>query len=119
VNADRRIACMALIELSGAIVEAESVSNETHEKIGEALKALKQQEYWALRNIKPDRNDSSARQHAIATIALTSLEEAATAHADMDYVALIERLEIAMTTNGTATLPVKEESKKGLRKLRK
>ncbi|QDP44112.1 hypothetical protein SEA_JENOS_62 [Microbacterium phage Jenos] len=116
MNADRRMTLMLMIEVCRDADASGQVSNEVHLSMGEAIKSLKQAEYWSVRNIKPERNDSSAKQHAIATIALGALEEAYVAWEAMEYDTMLERLEIACSTNGTAVLPVQETSKKGLRK---
>ncbi|AVR56083.1 hypothetical protein PBI_BANDIK_61 [Microbacterium phage Bandik] len=116
MNADRRIAIDMIIEIAHVVVAEGSVPPERHSAIGVALKALQQAEYWALRGLKPERNDSSAKQHAIATVALSELESALADHEEMAYEDLIEHLEAARSTDGTAARAQKEKSKQGLRK---
>ncbi|WIC89619.1 hypothetical protein SEA_GARDENB_61 [Microbacterium phage GardenB] len=116
MNADRRIALDMIIEVARVAIDLERVDPERHSAIGVALKQLQQAEYWALRNLKPDRNDSSAKQHAIATVALTALEQAVAAHDEMYYEEIIKHLEIARSTDGKPARAAKKKSNTGLRK---
>lgn len=94
MNTERRVTitlCVALIDECRA---NEEISETSYTALGESIKLMQKAEYWSLRNMSKhvDKNDSTARQVAIAEVSLPLIEKAAEAWAEEDLDAVAKLL---------------------------
>lgn len=117
MNAGRRATIQVCVHLIDSCLESEEISEEAHADLGNVAKLMQKEEYWSLRNMSKhvDKNDTTARQVAIAELALPLLEAAVESWAAMDLHTMRENLLSA----AAAEPPVKRKSKPGLRKSKK
>jgi hypothetical protein len=83
--------------------DAGEVSDETHEVLGETLGHMQRQEYHQLRAQEKfeGKNASTDKQISICRVALPALEEAMAAYNNDDYAEVIEKVRLAVDTDGT------------------
>lgn len=104
MNKDRRSTAQVCIELIKECSEIGEMTEQSHDAILEAVKLMKQAEYWSLRKQEPHegKNPSTDEGIAISRVALPALEAALTALGDEDYNTVVDQLTIVVTTDGTA-----------------
>jgi hypothetical protein len=103
LNADRRSTGQVCIELLKECSYHGEMSEASHAALVEAVKLMKQAEFWSLRRQEPHegKNASTDAGIAISRVALPALENAARALADEEYDTVVEALTLAITTDGT------------------
>lgn len=113
MNVDRRITARLCMELIKECSDLGEMSDSAFAALDEALKIMKQNEFWQLRNQSrhEGKNDPTDKQIAISRVALPALEEAAKALAADDWEGVLAHLTVAVETDGTVV-------KKRLRKSR-
>jgi len=104
--------CIQLVAEGAARGE---LSDDAHEVLEKAVKAMRQAESWSLRNQErhAGKNQTTDTSIAISRVALPALERADAALAVGDYGQVIRQLNIAATTDGQkpARTPVKRRRK--------
>lgn len=93
--------CAELLKMA---IEVGEISDEAHRKLAQAVEHCKTAEEWQLKSqLKhAGKNTSTDTQIAIAKVALPALEEAVLALSSDDYQAVLDGLELAVTTDGKA-----------------
>lgn len=117
MNAGRRATIRVCVALIDECLSTGEISEEAYSALGDVAKHMQQEEYWSLRNMSKhaDRNDSTARQVAIAELALPRLEAAVDAWKGMD----LELMKECVIAAAQAIAPPKKKSKSGLRSSKK
>lgn len=102
MNKDRRATAQVCIELIKECAEIGEISEASHVALHGALKQMVAGEYWSLRNMTKHagKNPSTDKQIAIAQAALPALEAAVTSLDKDDYNAVIDQLQLAVSTEG-------------------
>lgn len=108
MNSQRRVSGNLLIALLMECNESGTISDENHEVATKALKTMQQDERWQLNSQEKHagKNDSTDKQIAICHVALPALTEAIDAWNEDDFVTVIEKVKLAINTDGTAPKPV-------------
>lgn len=80
------------------------MSEASHASLTEAVKLMRNAEYWSLRKQEPHegKNDSTDKGIAISRVALPALENAVAALEADDFDAVIDHLTLAVNTDGSA-----------------
>lgn len=94
------------------------MTEDAYVALGDAVKLMQKEEYWSLRNMTrhAEKNESTARQVAIAEIALPLLEKAVKAWEDEELEDMATHLRAAAEAEPQT---VKKKSKKDLAKSRR
>jgi hypothetical protein len=103
LNADRRTTlavCIALLQECNFVGE---ITEQAHDNLTTAIKALHQAEFWQLKNQErhEGKNAPTDKQIAICRVALPALQEAVKALEADDFDTVVDRLTLAGTTDGT------------------
>ena len=116
MNKDRRATARICIELIKECAEIGEMRDASHEALVEALKTMQAAEYWSLRNQAKHEgsNDSTDAQIAVSRVALPALEDAVRYVQEEDYNAVIDSLELAITTKGAPARTSRKTSRKDL-----
>jgi hypothetical protein len=105
MNSQRRISGSLLIALLLECNDSGTISDENHLVATDALKSMQQDERWQLNSQEKHagKNDSTDKQIAICNVALPALTEAIAAWNNDDFVKVIEKVKLAITTDGTVS----------------
>lgn len=115
MNAGRRAFIALALELIDHCLEKGSMTEDAYNALGDAAKLMQKEEYWSMRNMTRhvDKNDSTAKQVAIAEVALPLLEKAVQAWQDEELEDMATYLRAAAEANPDT---VRKKSKKSLAK---
>lgn len=107
MNSQRRISGSLLIALLLECNESGTISDENHLTATDALKSMQQDERWQLnaQEKHAGKNDSTDKQIAVCNVALPALTEAIDAWNNDDYVTVIEKVKLAIETDGVVPKP--------------
>ena len=109
MNSERRHLAHVCIQLVKVGSLREEISDEAHDALVAAVKAMRQAETWSLRNQErhEGKNKTTDTSIAVSRVALPALERADSALAEGDYLQVIKQLRIAATTDGSEPVPKK------------
>lgn len=114
MNAQRRVSGSLLIALLLECNDSGTISDENHLTATDALKSMQQDERWQLnaQEKHAGKNDSTDKQIAVCNVALPALTEAIDAWNEDDFVTVIEKVKLAIETDGTVPKPTRARRKK-------
>lgn len=114
MNADRRHIGEVCIRLISECAELGEMSEDSHVALVKAVKHIRSEEWWQLKNQEKHegKNASTDHQIGISRKALPALEAAVEALEKEDYSEVIDRITLAITTGLD---PVRKTPKKRLR----
>lgn len=114
MNSQRRVSGSLLIALLLECNASGTISDENHQVATKALKSMQQDERWQLNSQEKHagKNDSTDKQIAICHVALPALTEALDAWEEDDFVLVIQKVKLAIETDGTVPKPTRARRKK-------